>query len=113
MSLITGPVSTFQAAACWLVSSKDGRYAFTANAGAGSLSTFAISPDGALSLRATTVIGATSHPLDEAVSNNGRFLYVVADGVHRLAGYRIASDGSLEAVGSAPVPANAAGLAAS
>jgi 6-phosphogluconolactonase (cycloisomerase 2 family) len=113
VSLITGPVSTFQGAACWLVTSNDGRYAFTANAGAGSISTFSVAPDGSLSLAGTTAIGAGSHPLDEAVSNNGRFLYVVADGVHRLAGYRIASDGSLEPAGSAPLPANAAGLAAS
>jgi 6-phosphogluconolactonase (cycloisomerase 2 family) len=95
------------------VTSNDGRYAFTANAGAGSISTFSVAPDGSLSLAGTTAIGAGSHPLDEAVSNNGRFLYVVADGVHRLAGYRIGSDGSLEPAGSAPLPANAAGLAAS
>src|SRR5205085_462563 len=37
LSAITGPVSTFQGAACWLVTSKDGRFAFTANAGSGSI----------------------------------------------------------------------------
>jgi 6-phosphogluconolactonase len=113
LSLIIGPVSTFQGAACWLVTSKDGRHAFTANAGSGSISTFAIATDGSLSLGGTTTVGVGAHPLDEAVSNNGRFLYVVADGQHRIAGFRVASDGSLDPVGSAPLPANAAGLAAS
>src|SRR5712692_1318311 len=87
-----------QGAACWLVVSKDGRYAFTANAGGGSISTFAIAPDGSLALVATTSLGAGSHPLDEAVSSNGRFLYVLVDGRHELAGFRIGADGSLTQV---------------
>lgn len=114
LSLLTGPVLTHQGAACWLVVSKDGRYALTANAGGGSVSTFAIAADGSLSLVATTSLGAGSHPLDEAISGNGRFLYVLVDGRHELAGFRIGDDGSLTQVASVPglVP-GAGGLAAS
>jgi 6-phosphogluconolactonase len=112
VSAITGPVLTGQGAACWLVASKNGRYAFTANAGSGSISTFAVDPSGALSLAGTTSIGAGSHPLDAAISNNDQFLYDVADGQHLVVGYRIGSDGSLTQVASAAIPAGAAGLAA-
>jgi 6-phosphogluconolactonase (cycloisomerase 2 family) len=111
VTALSGPVSTFQGAACWLVGTQNGRYAFTANAGGGSISTFAVDPSGTIALDGNTSLGAGSHPLDEAISNNGQFLYVVVDGFHRLGGYRIGSDGSLTPVASAPIPAGAAGLA--
>jgi 6-phosphogluconolactonase len=110
---ISGPVPTHQAAACWLVTTKDGGFAFTANAGSGSISTFAVGPDGALTLAGTTAVGTGSHPLDEAVSENGRFLYVLVDGRHSLAGFRIGADGSLSPVAEAAgLPVGAAGIAA-
>jgi 6-phosphogluconolactonase len=113
LSVVTGPVLTHQAAACWLVVSKDGRYAYTANAGSGSISRFALAPDGGLELLGSTQLSATSHPLDETVTENGRFLYVVVDGLHELQGFRIAQDGSLEPVAAAGgLPAGAAGIAA-
>lgn len=100
-----------------LVASKNGRYAYTANAAAGSISGFSVDQDGSLSLLAPSGVsanlGPTSHPLDEAVSNNGRYLYNLTDGLHTVSAFRIAEDGSLTSVGSIPVPAGAAGLAAS
>jgi 6-phosphogluconolactonase (cycloisomerase 2 family) len=46
------------------------------------------------------------------VSNNGRFLYVLNDGRHDIAGYRIAADGSLTPLGEVgALPAGAVGLA--
>ena len=113
LSVVTGPVLTHQAAACWLVVSKDGRYAYTANAGSGSISRFTVAHDGSLALLGSTQLGATSHPLDETVSENGHFLYVLVDGLHEVQGFRIAHDGSLEPVASAGgLPAGAAGIAA-
>jgi len=113
LSLITGPVLTHQGAACWLVVSKDGRYAYTANAGSGSISTFDVAHDGSLSLLGSTQLGAGSRPLDVAVSENGRYLYVLTGGFNGVLGFRIAHDGSLEPVASGGgLPAAAAGLAA-
>jgi 6-phosphogluconolactonase (cycloisomerase 2 family) len=108
--VISGAVPTFQGAPCWLVTSKNGKFAYTANAAAGSISGFAIAPDGSLSLLGSTA--GLAHPLDEAVSNNGRFLYVLNDGRHDIAGYRIAADGSLTPLGEVgALPAGAVGLA--
>jgi 6-phosphogluconolactonase (cycloisomerase 2 family) len=116
-NVISGAVATHQGAPCWLVASKNGRYAYTANAAAGSISGFSIDQDGSLSLLdpsgVSANLGSTSHPLDEAVSNNGRYLYNLTDGLHTVSAFRIAEDGSLTSVGSTPVPAGAAGLAAS
>jgi 6-phosphogluconolactonase len=110
--VISGAVQTNQAAPCWLVVSKNGRYAYTANAGAGSISAFSIGADGSLALLGSTP--GLVHPLDEAFSNNGRFLYVLNDGKHTIAGYRTSADGSLTPLGEVgALPAGAIGLAAS
>lgn len=110
--VISGAVPTFQGAPCWLVTSKNGKFAYTANAGSGSVSSFAIAANGALALLGSTP--GLAHPLDEAVSNNGRFLYVLNDGRHDIAGYRISADGSLVPLGeTGSLPAGAVGLASS
>jgi 6-phosphogluconolactonase len=103
------PVSTGQTAACWLAAV--GHYAYTDNAGSGSISTFAVRPNGDLSLTGTTVISSTAHPLDMAGAG-GKFLYVVANGLNEVIGYRVAANGSVTQVSEVPVPAGVAGLGA-
>ncbi len=115
-SLISGAVATHQGAPCWLIASKNGKYAYTANAAAGTISGFSVGHDGSITLLdptgASASFGSTSHPLDEAVSNNGQFLYVLTDGLRTISALRIAEDGSLVPVGSVSVPFGALGLAA-
>jgi len=115
-STISGAVATHQGAPCWLVTSKNGRYAYTANAGSGSISGFAVGENGSLTLLdasgATASLGAGSHPLDEAVSGNGQYLYNLTDGAHLISAFRIAADGSLSPAGTVAAPAGAAGIAA-
>jgi 6-phosphogluconolactonase (cycloisomerase 2 family) len=115
---ISGAVVTHQAAPCWLVVTPNGSWAYTANAGAGTISGFSIAADGSIALLdasgATGSFGAGSHPLDEAVSSDGQFLYVLVDGHHTIGGFRINADGSLTALGEVgTLPAGAVGLAAS
>jgi 6-phosphogluconolactonase (cycloisomerase 2 family) len=111
LSTITAPLVTGQNAACWLIASKDGRFAFVANAASASVSTFAVSPSGELSfLAATTIPGMT--PLDLAMSENGRYLYVLAAGSHGIVEFEIGNDGTLSYIGAmAAIPATAAGVA--
>jgi 6-phosphogluconolactonase len=116
--VISGAVQTFQGAPCWLVVTPNGRYAYTANAGSATISGFAIGRDGSLSLLdptgVTASLGAGAHPLDEAVSKDGRFFYVLVDGRHTVAGFRIAKDGSLKPLGEVgTLPAGTVGLATS
>jgi len=118
VNVISGAVPTFQGAPCWLVTSKDGRYAYTANAGPGTISGFTIGNDGSLTLLtpggATASLGATSHPLDEAITGDGRYLYNLTDGLHRISGFSIGKDGDLTSAGFvAGLPAGASGIAAS
>ena len=76
--------------ACWLVLSKDGKFAFVTNTlstapilgppngigtGAGGLTTYRVASDGTLTRLGQTDLGPGS-PTDEAVSSDGKFLYV-------------------------------------
>jgi hypothetical protein len=106
-----GPVSSGQAAACWLAVA--GPFAYTTNAGSGSIGTFSVAADGTLKLVGTTLIAANAHPLDLDANRNQDFLYVLADGQHQIVGYRVGPDGSLSPVTTAAVPTGAVGLGAS
>jgi len=108
-----GPaVPTDQAAACWLAAA--GGFAYTDNAGSGSIGEFAVARDGALTLLGNVLVenNAASHPLDEAVSAGQNYLYILANGLSQVVGYRVGADGSLTQVTTAAVAAGSGGIAA-
>jgi 6-phosphogluconolactonase len=111
VSTITAPIETGQRAACWLVASKNGRFAFVANAASSSVSTFAVSPAGELAFEgAVTIDGMTA--LDLALSENGQYLYVLAAGSRGIVAFQVGADGTLTHVDTETgVPAAAAGIA--
>lgn len=98
-SVLAGPTAAVQRAPCWLIVSRNGRYAYTANAGSGTITGYAISGEGALSLVTSSGItgdvGAGSTPLDLDVSDDGRFLYQLAAGTGEIVSFAIHRDGSL------------------
>jgi 6-phosphogluconolactonase len=107
-------LATGQAAACWTVVTRNGKYAFTANTGAGNVSAYAIAKDGSLSLLAAVAGTTGGSPADAAISGNGRFLYVRNGNQGAINAFRIAADGSLAPLASTTgLPAGFAGLAAS
>jgi 6-phosphogluconolactonase len=117
LNVISASVPTKQHAACWLTLTPDEHYAYTADAGSGTLSGFSVAADGSVHLLeadgVAAVIGNGSHPVDMAPSNDGRFLFSLANGNGTLNAFRIAADGSLKSLGAARgIPASAAGLAA-
>jgi 6-phosphogluconolactonase (cycloisomerase 2 family) len=101
-----------QAAACWLAAA--GRFAYTANAGSGSIGRYAVAPGGTLTVLGTTLVegNPASHPLDEGVSAGQNYLYVLADGLHQIVGYRVSADGSLTQVTTASVATGSGGIGA-
>ena len=113
--LISPAVPTQQTAACWAVVTKNGKYAYTANAGSGSISLYKVSRDGALTLRSSAAgfTGTTSHPSDMALSHDSQFLYVLANNTQAIGAFAVQGDGSLTAInGVSGLPATAVGLAA-
>ena len=112
--VISPSVRTTQTAACWVVITKNGKYAYTTNAGSGSISSYRIGKDGSLSLL-NAIAGLTgngSSPIDMAFSNNNAFLYTLNAGAHTISAFQVLPDGSLVSIGAAGVPVGAVGLAA-
>ncbi len=112
LTTITSSAPTTQAAACWLVVTGNGQYAFTANAASDSISSFTIDQDGKLSLVAAQAAhGTAAHTTDMALSRNSQFLYALDGGTRTISAYRVTADGRLMRIDGASVPAGATGLA--
>jgi 6-phosphogluconolactonase (cycloisomerase 2 family) len=108
-------VMTGQRAACWAVVTKNGRYGYVTNAGTGNISGFEIARGGTASLLDADGVTAVTggNPTDAALSRSSRYLYVLVNALNEIAIFRIAGDGSLEALPSLTGTSGAlAGLAA-
>ena len=112
--LASGAVATHQGAPCWVAVTKNGRFAYTANAASGTISGFAVGTDGTMSLLDPSGVTATVGPgnLDLALSVNSRYLYQLR-GSGPITALRVESDGHLTTVGVVGnMPGSVAGLAA-
>lgn len=113
LSVVSGSVRDFQTAACWIVIS--GRYVYTTNTGSGVVSSYTLDSSGTLTLLNSVAanVGATSFPIDMALSNGSRYLYLIAAGLQTVAAFRVESDGSLTPIGSVGgLPFGSQGIAA-
>jgi DNA-binding beta-propeller fold protein YncE len=112
--VVSASVPTQQSAACWVVATPDGRFAYTTNTGSGSVSLFRVGASGRVTLlNATAAIRSGTAPIDASVSSDGRRLYVLDGAGHTVAAYAVAHDGALELLGATGVlPAGTVGLAA-
>ncbi|MGQ0766975.1 MAG: lactonase family protein [Gemmatimonadota bacterium] len=115
MELISGSVGTTETAACWVVITENGRYAYTTNTGSGSISGYRLS-GGALSMLDADGVTATSPggPIDMALTRGSGFLYVLNGAGNTILGWSVNADGSLSPVsgGVSGLPAGTNGLAA-
>lgn len=113
---ITAAAPTTETAACWVVVTGNGKYAYTTNTGSGSVSGYAVAPDGSLTLLdadgRTGETGAGSSPIDAALSGHSQYLYVLNAATHTVSAFAVGSDGSLSSLGDVAVPAGAVGVAA-
>lgn len=79
VDLIDGPEATNQTAACWVVVTSNGEFAYASNTGSNSVTGYRIDDDGDLHLlNADGVTGVTGDgPIDMDMSPNSTFLYVL------------------------------------
>jgi 6-phosphogluconolactonase len=115
LTAISPSVGDNQNAACWLAVTKDGRFAYTANAASASISSYVIGHDGSISLLHSVAAANApgSHTTDLAEPDSESELFALTAGVGTLSGYRIGGHGDLVATGTAPgVPGSATGLVA-
>ncbi len=101
LSTVSGSVRNEQTDMCWVVVTKDGRYAYTANFGSGTISSYGYGPAGRLRLldgdAATT--GYQSQPVDLALSQDGRYLYLLLRGTGGVAAFKVFDGGGLKPLG--------------
>ena len=110
---ISRSVADTQSAACWVVVTPNGRYAYVTNTGSGSISSYAVQKSGKVSLNQAVAAAAGAGPIDAAIAATGRALYVLNSGSQTISSFSVGTDGSLANPGSvAGVPAGANGLAA-
>jgi 6-phosphogluconolactonase len=102
---------------CWAVVTNDDRYAFATNFADGAVSRYAIAADRSLALddaAAGLAVDGQTGLRDEALTNDGAFLYAIDADSRRVFGWAVGQDGSLAPIGSWDgLPATVAGLAAS
>ena len=111
--LVSASVGTTQAAACWVVITPNGRYAYTTNTASGTISLYGVQRGGQLSLLQGVAASSDAGPIDAAIAPNGRHLFVLNAGSDTITSFSVARDGALGSPSSiGGVPDGANGLAA-
>ncbi len=113
VQVISSSVENTQTASCWLAVSGDERFAYVANTGSGTISSYRIHKDATLELRQAIAAqtGAGSAPIDLAFTSSG-VLYNLNETSGEIDQFQMGADGSLVSLGSVDaLPAFAAGLA--
>ena len=105
----SSPYADGQTAPCWVEISHDGRYLFTVNTGSANISSYAISPQGSLTLIGSTPIRGGGADTDLRLSPDGRTLTVDGSGNHIVSVFAVHGGTLTELPGSpAPLPAGGA-----
>ncbi len=115
LSVVSGSVPNGQTASCWVVITNSGRYAYVSNTGSGTISSYRLGDNGALTLldAVAASTGAGSSPIDMALNNSSHYLYVLAAGLQAVAAFRVESDGGLTPIEvEGGLPFGAQGIAA-
>jgi 6-phosphogluconolactonase len=99
LTVISGSVPTGQQATCWVSVSKSGRFAYTSNAGSGTISVFRVLENGTLTflenVRSTPEGTPQGAPIDNGISPNGRFFYVLNGNQGTVSAFEIGENGRL------------------
>jgi 6-phosphogluconolactonase (cycloisomerase 2 family) len=115
VSPISAAVGTGQTAACWVVVTADGRFAYTTNTGSDSITGYRIAMGGQLSrLDEDGVTGTTGDgPTDMALSPDGSVLYALNGAEGSVSTFEIERNGGLTRIGTVGglPPVAVAGLA--
>ena len=114
ISLVDGSVGAGQSAACWVVLTKNGKYAYATNTASNNLSTFDINSfSGDIDVREAISATTPAGPIDAALTNNSKFLYVLNSGGNSISAFGVEGNGSLNSVQLVGgLPQGATGLAA-
>ncbi|MDQ6850712.1 MAG: lactonase family protein, partial [Actinomycetota bacterium] len=117
LAVRSGSIPNRQTDSCWVVITKDGRYAFTANFGSGTISSYRFRPNGRVQVidGKAAFLGTLSQPVDLAFNADNHYLYLLLRGTGGVAAFKVQNDGDLHPLGVVtgrlPVADGASGLA--
>ncbi|MFM9910846.1 MAG: lactonase family protein [Chitinophagaceae bacterium] len=96
ITLVKGPVGANQSAACWVVLTNNGKFAFATNTASNNVSTFNVnSSSGTISVKDPISAVTGKGPIDACVSNNSKYFYVLNPGSNSIDAFTVGNDGSL------------------
>ena len=124
LTVVSASIANNQSATCWIALNPAGTFAFATNTLSGSVSAYSVSSTGALALvpppsgaSATALISDSSAPIDDIVTPDGAYLYVIQSNAGAAPGqivaFSISSTGALTPVvtGLTGLPEGSVGLA--
>jgi 6-phosphogluconolactonase (cycloisomerase 2 family) len=114
LQVISPSVPTTETAACWVIVTRNGRFAYVSNTGSGTISGYRVVRNGTLHLLNDDGVTGTTGPgpIDLAMSRSSRYLYSLNSGDGTISAFRVNANGSLNALpGVSGIPAGANGLA--
>lgn len=94
---ISASIPNGQSATCWVAASMDERFAYTSNAGSGTVTQYSIDGNGTLEAIANyaSTPQMNGAPLDSGVSKDGQNFYVLNGSQGTISVFRIQEDGSI------------------
>lgn len=97
LNVISASVLNGQTATCWVSKSRNEEFAYTSNAGSGTISIYRIFDNGAVLLAgiAYSTRRQIAAPLDSGVSKDGRNLYVLNGNLGSITEFEIHDDGAI------------------
>ncbi|MFO0700877.1 MAG: beta-propeller fold lactonase family protein [Nitrospira sp.] len=113
-TLLSGSVPSSQTAACWIVITKNGKFAYASNTGSHNISSYRISRNGTLTLHEAVAASTGNGPIDMALSRSSRSLYVLNSASNSIQVFRVnRSNGHLAGgAGVSGLPTGTNGLVA-
>lgn len=110
---VNGAVPNHQSAACWVATSKFGRYAYVANARSASINAYYVAANGAIYYLPWSVAETGAGAIDLVVSADNLYVYNISSGEHAIREFKRGALGKLNAIGSVmSIPAAASGIVA-
>jgi 6-phosphogluconolactonase (cycloisomerase 2 family) len=113
IDLINGSVGAGQSAACWVVITNNGKFAYTTNTASDNITTFGITNMGGISVSQAISATTEAGPIDADLSNNSKYLYILNGAGKSIQAYNVNNNGSLSFIQTVTgLPMGANGLAA-
>jgi 6-phosphogluconolactonase len=109
-SIGASPFAAFETAPCWQVISPNGQYLYALDTGSAEISSYAIAPDGTLTLLSNTPVSSTPGitGTDIALSADGRTLYLNMAKTNTVAAFAV-HGGTVTQLASSPTQASGSG----